>query len=83
MCGGLNGDNSQITVYEIIGASLLVPGWLDAGCHTDAPWPNNALGTDGVAITNDTAPWLLTPQSCALYCSEYQYFSVENGKESH
>jgi hypothetical protein len=80
MCGGVD----QITVYEIIGASLLVPGWLNAGCHTDVPYPNNALGMDGLATIMDQAPDdLLTPQYCADYCSEYQYFSVENGKESN
>jgi hypothetical protein len=83
-CGGENGDYSLISVYEIIGTSLQVPGWFNAGCHTDVLYPNNALGMDGVATIMDTLPDdLLTPQSCADHCSEYQYFSVENGKESN
>jgi hypothetical protein len=84
MCGGESGGNSLVTVYEIIGASLSVPGWRNLGCHTDVPYPNNALGMDGLATIMDTAPDnLLTPKSCAEYCSEYQYFSIENGKESN
>jgi hypothetical protein len=73
MCGGAN----EISVYEIIGEVMSVPGWNIIGCYSDNAYPNTTL------TGNDTTGPDMTPQSCADFCSGFQYFGVEDGTESY